>query len=167
MPIRQYRSSIPRSQGILLLASSNTASSVSSGTAEVQLASVVIPAGIMGTNGILRIRTLWVYTSSGNTKTLRVRFGGSGGTIYGTATPTTTISSSGMTTIANNNSVSAQKGAPSNMNLTVPFGAVNNALITSAIDTTAATTVYISGQPASGGETITLESYTVELIPGV
>jgi hypothetical protein len=37
---------------------------------------------------------------------------------------------------------------------------------TAAVDTTAATTIVISVQKATAGDTVKLESYSVELIPG-
>jgi len=155
---------VPLPRGILILGSSGAASAVSSGTAETQLASVAVPAGWMGKNGSLRITTLWSYTNSANTKTLRVRFGGSGGAIYQGLAITTTATSYMQCWIRNNNSASAQKAY--NVSLGV-FASTTSALATSAIDTAASTTVYISGKTASDGETITLEGYTVELIPGV
>ena len=148
-----------------ILGSSGTTSAVSSGTVETQLGSVAVPAGAMGANGALRITAWWTYTNSGNNKTLRIRLGGAAGTIFWATVPTTTANSQTQITIRNNNSASAQKvflaGATS------PYSASATAPTTGAIDTSLATSVYISGQTASGGETITLESYTVELIPGV
>lgn len=156
---------IPRAQGITLLVSSSAASSVSSGTAETQLASITVPANLMGANGSLRITTWWSYTNNANTKTLRVRFGGSGGQTYATVNSTTLNTSYLQQWIRNNNSTSAQKG------FAASAGAFSNgvalALTTSAVDTTSATTIYISGQTATSGDTITLEGYTVEFIPGV
>ena len=48
-------------------------------TTEEVLATITIPAGIMGLNGRLRFSADGALTSSGNTKTIRVRFGGIGG----------------------------------------------------------------------------------------
>ncbi len=149
---------------VSILGSSGAASAVSSGTAEVQLASVTVPANSMGANGKLRITTTWSYTNSVNAKTLRIRLGGSTGTIYLGVSPTTSASRTEQIVISNNNSTGSQKGSNAAAN---SFGISTGALTTSSVNTTAATTVDFSGQPASAGETITLESYTVELIPGI
>ncbi len=143
---------------------SNTVSSVSSGTTEVQLASITIPAGSMGANGTLRVTTNWSYTNSGNTKTFRVRFGGSSGTGYLSSTATTTATARDQKEICNNNATNSQKGYNSGFSGT--FNTSSSAFSTGSIDTTSSTTVYISGQTASSGETITLESFTVELLFG-
>lgn len=166
MPIHHYRSSIPRSRGILILGSSGTDSTVNSGTAETQLASISVPAGLMGTNGKLRIRTWWkTPDGTGNNKTMRVRFGGSGGTIYQSVVVTTTTGAYLECHVQSNNSASAQKNLSANSSGAV--GTVAGSFITSTVDTTVATSVYISGITALSGEIITLAGYTVEFIPGV
>lgn len=150
--------------GISILGS-GVGGSVSSGTAETQLASISVPAGAMGANGILRVTCRWTFTNSGNNKTMRVRLGGSGGVAYLAQVVTTTLINQTQTIIWNVNSASVQEGYPATV--ANPFtGASAGAFVTGALDTSVATTVYISGQPASGGETITLRGYLVELLPG-
>lgn len=147
----------------IILGSSGAAAGVTGTTSETQLASITVPAGAMGKNGAVGITTLWSYTNSANGKTVRVRFGGPSGVAYQTLVATTTATLQTQTIIINNNSTGAQKAFTG---LTLPYATSTSALTTSSVDTTAATTIYISGQLASSGETITLESYTVELIPG-
>lgn len=149
-----------------ILGASSAAQSISSGTAEAQLASIVLPAGAMGTNGILRITCRWTYTNSGNNKTMRVRLGGSGGTVYLSYVVTTTLIAQTQTVIWNVNAANSQEGYSATASN--PYqGASAGAYVTGAIDTSAASSIYISGQPASGGETVTLRGYLVELLPGV
>lgn len=150
---------------VLVLGSSSASVSVSSGTAEVQLGAITVPANSMGANGRLRITTWWSYTNNANNKTLRVRFNGISGTAFQTVVVTTTASSFLQININNNNATNAQKNVAANSSGGV--GSTASAFVTAAIDTTATVVVSITGQPASGGDTITLESYLVELIPGV
>lgn len=149
---------------IRIIRSTGAASSVSSGTGETQLGSVTIPANFVGANGKLRISTLWSFTNNGNNKTLRVRLGGAAGTMYMGVTVTTTATHQWLTTIHANNATNAQKGYSSSAAV---YTATTAALVTSAIDLTASTTLYFSGQTANSGDTITLEGYSVEFIPGV
>jgi hypothetical protein len=158
--------SVPTGSPLTFVLGSGVGASVSSGTAEVQLASIAVPAGAMGTTGALRILCFWSHTNSGNNKVLRVRFSGSGGTTFGTSTATTTVFTQSLTIIRNAGAANSQR-SQSTGTFIIPYGASAGAVLTGAIDTSVATTVYISGQPATGGETITLEHYTVELIPGV
>lgn len=147
----------------VILGSSGAPSSVTGTLTETQLASIVVPAGSMGVSGQLRVTTEWSYTNSANNKTLNVKWGGIGGTNFLGAIFTTTAGARFQQTIANKGSAASQKGWASS----AAFGSFPSAFVTSAIDTSAATTLVISAQLANTGETITLEGYTVELIPGV
>jgi hypothetical protein len=144
-----------------VLGSSGTSASVTGTLAETQLAAIAVPANLLGPNGALRITTVWTYTNSANNKTLNVRYSGSGGTQYLANVVTTSSAFVHQVTIYNRNNAAAQIAGQTNS----AYGIGGST--TSAVDTTAATTVYISGQLANAGETITLQAYTVESIPGV
>lgn len=147
---------------VRVLAASASAVSGAADTNENTLATITVPAGAMGLNGIIRVFTLWTYTNSVNNKTLRVRFGGVSGTTYLSVGPTTTAAFSTLTIIGNRNSASSQVGvADAAANV---FSATTDAVTTSSVDTSAATTIVITGQKASAGEVITLEQYVAELI---
>lgn len=146
--------------GFAMIARSAVASSVTGTTTETTLATITIPAGVMGTNGQLWIMTLWSNTSNANNKTLRVRFSGIAGTQYLLSTATTGVGSQIPLFIRNRNSASSQIGGNSS---SATFGHTASAAVTSAVDTSLATTLVISGQLANAGDTLTLESYTVEL----
>ena len=145
---------------IRILGASAVPASNAADTAELALATVNIPAGAMGLNGRLRIETSWTFTNSSNNKTLKIRFGGIGGTALFSTVRTTSDNHFEIRSIANRNSASSQvsQGAGSN------FGGFTGGLSTATIDTSAATTLVITGQKATAGETLTLESYMVELI---
>lgn len=144
-----------------ILGASAVAVSGGADTNENILATVTIPAGAMGLNGILRVHTMWTVTNSANNKILRVRFGGIGGTAYLGQTLTTSLTATDLRWIANRGAANSQIGPQSGL---AQLGSSTSAHQTSAIDTAAATTLVITGQKASAGETLTLESYLVELI---
>lgn len=130
-------------------------------TNETELGSCTIPANAMGPNGRIRVSAQFSYTSSVNSKTLRVRFGGIGGTVYVTISPTSTLQFQAIASIANRNATNSQAGG------VATIGAAGSvAVVTSAVDTTASTTVSITGQLTNTGETVALESSLVELIRG-
>jgi len=147
---------------IVILGASGTAVSAAADTNENTLATITVPAGAMGLRGILRITTSWTTTSSANNKTLRVRFSGGAGTQYATLVYTTSVSAFDVRYIINRDSATSQVGSMAAKD--TGLGAGGGALVTSSVDTTAATTVVITGQKASAGETLTLGSYLVELI---
>jgi hypothetical protein len=113
----------------------------------------------MGPNGSLLITTLWSYTNSANNKTLRINFGG---TAYLSNVATTTVAVQTLVMIRNRGVTNLQVGF-TNATFSA-IGTTTGTLTTSSVDTTSAQSLTITGQKASAGETLTLESYLVELI---
>lgn len=145
------------------LGKSGVAASVTGTTSETTLATINVPAGAMGPNGQLRITMLWNYTNSANTKTLRIRLGG---TVLITAAPTTTAGLYTQTLIANRNSASSQIIAPNAVGTTNAWGATGTAGGAAALNTANALDITLTAQLALGTETATLDAYLVELIYG-
>lgn len=159
MPVQVVGGNVPR-----ILGSSGTASAHTGDTSETILGTVNVPANLLGTNGGLRIVFLFSYTNSANNKTIKARWSGIGGTALFQSTQTTTASLWTGMTLWNANATGSQKAYNSNF---PGFGTTGSAPFTTAIDTTAATTIVFTGQLANTGETITLESYSVEYLPAV
>ena len=129
-----------------------------SSTSVVTLATITLPAGLLGANGKLKIYPLWATTNNANVKTLRATFSGS--------TCTTMISqsvpnNSGLVIIRNTNSESAQKCSSG---LVAGIGSSFGSIASITIDTTAATTITITGQLAVGTDTLTLEDLFIEVV---
>jgi hypothetical protein len=150
------------SQPVTVLGASAVAVSCPADTTEDILATINIPAGAMGLNGILRIEWIISHTNSANNKTLRTRLGGIGGTVFASFVNTTTGGHRDNRQIANRGAANSQV-CWSLGNTPFP-GAVTNPTTTGAIDTSVAQTLVITGQKATAGETLTLEDYLVELI---
>lgn len=138
----------------LVLAKQHTASSHTGDTAETVLYSLVIPGGTIKANGALSINAIYSLTGSTNSKTCKVKLGG---TTFFTSTITTAsnVSLSQGPNIRNRNSQSSQ---------VCYGGAATVAIATGAVDTSVDQTLEITGQLADSGETITLESVFVELV---
>jgi hypothetical protein len=146
---------------IRILGASAVAVSGPADTNENILATITIPAGAMGPNGRLRIHTLWTVNNNANVKAARVRLGGIGGTDFLGANIASTLSMQSQVMIANRNAANSQVGFAVT---TTSFALVNATNVTAAIDTSAATTLVITAAKATAGDTMTLESYLVELI---
>lgn len=146
-----------------LLSASAVASSHTGDMNETALATITITAGAMGLNGIIRIVAIWSGTSSGNGKTFRCRFSTISGTVFRTAAQTTNISNREFITIQNRGAMDSQIGSVVGA-ATGGWSPSSGALVTAAVDTSAETTLVLSGQLADSGDTITLESYSVELL---
>lgn len=142
----------------LIVGSGATQQSHTGSTSETTLVTVSIPAGLMGSNGRVRVTVLGGATGASGNKTWRVKFGGTAFLeIVGT---TTTLSSRIQCEIANRNATNSQVGgALAQGNWSTNTAAV----ITSAIDTTAAVNLTITGQLSSAGDSVSVESYLVEV----
>jgi hypothetical protein len=146
----------------LVMGCSGAAVSHTGNTNETTLATVTIPGGSMGPNGVVRVTSLWSVTNSSNNKALIIRFGGTSGTAYQNITVTTVGTVHFVTLIRNRNSANSQVGHASGAGL--PFGTSGGAVTTSSVDTANDVDLVVRGTLASAGETITLESYMVEVL---
>lgn len=127
-------------------------------TAETAQATCNIPAIALGTNNCLFIEAAWSYTNNANNKTMRLRFSGIGGTTYATTTQTTNLGVRLASSPICNRGVTGSQVGYQGLSFT-------GAPVTSAVDTTVATSVVLSSQLAVGTDTATLEYYSVTLVP--
>ncbi len=126
-------------------------------TSVATLATITIPAGLMGANGKLKIYPLWATTNNANIKTLRLNIGGM---LCSTMVSQSIPNNSGLLIIRNTNNEAAQKCSSG---LVAGIGTSSGSIASTTIDTTAATTITITGQLAVGTDTLTLEDLFVEL----
>lgn len=129
-------------------------------TSETVLATIAIPAGAMGPNGQIRVTTLWSPTNNANNKTMAVRLGGLSGTLFQQAVQANVTHQQNHCRFGNRNSASSQVGASL---LGFGWNANTSAVVTATVNTANAQDLVITGTLASSGDTLTLESYLVEL----
>jgi len=132
--------------------------SLTGSTSIVTLATITIPAGLMGANGKLKIYPLWSTTNNANDKTLRLNIGG---VLCSTMSSKSVPNNSGLVILRNVNSESSQRCSSG---LVAGIGASPGSIAVTSIDTTATTTLVISGQLAVGTDSMTLEDLFVEVI---
>lgn len=144
----------------VVLAQSAVAASITGTTAETALASITVPGGIMGPNGSLRVTARYSVTGSANTKSFRTRLGGTAFISPGVASASS-IEYKTVCNIFNRGNQSAQIGDGDSSGISA-----GNVSYTGAINTALDQVLTITGQLATASETITLESYTVEVLPG-
>lgn len=148
--------------GECILARGNTDLTVSAGiTTEEDLVTINIPAGLIGPNGLIEVTHFWNANNNANVKTARVKLGGTAFFAV-TAITSNAILLPPPTRIWNRNSESSQISfAAANGNVGSSTG---SAATTGTVNTAAATTLVISGQKATGTDTLTLYAYSVRLI---
>jgi hypothetical protein len=144
-----------------VIAASAVAASHTGNTDETVLATITVPAGAMGANGVVRVVAQYEMTSSANTKTTRMRADGISGTVFRTLAHTTTAGYRDHMQIANRNATNSQVGHSSGTS--GGSGTSASANVTAAIDTTAAFDIVITVQLTNTGETMTLNSYLAEV----
>lgn len=136
-------------------------------TNETVLATIPVPAGAMGANGLIVVRAKVQKTGTAGTMQTLMRFGLSGAGLTGAqvwasaASGSTVLMAEWLVSLSNlNNAGSQLGGGGANSGL----GTLTTAL-TAAIDTTQATDFVISGVLANSGDTITLAFYQAILYP--
>lgn len=144
---------------IYTLAASGVAVPLTGTTANTTLATIIVPGGILGPTGSLRITALFSATNNANQKTPRVQFGGVSFYSAGLAN----WSSIGVQALLFNRTEQSQIATP--INVGSVWSASANALTTMGIDTKQDQALAIQGQLAVGTDTMTLESYLVEVFP--
>ena len=144
-----------------LVASSNVAIPLTGTTDETLLVAVALPP--LGPNDQVMITALWSYPNSGNIKVPRIRFhtaSGTGGTLVGNLSLTTTASVRMIVEGGNRGATNSQFWGST----TGGTAASSGAIPTTSLDTTVTTYLNFTGDLADVGETITLESYRVEIL---
>ena len=141
----------------ILLAQSFVAASAAADTTENTLATITVPAGVMGTSGAIRVISYWTFTSSANNKVLRVRWGGASGTDIATSTMTTTTNAELESFIGNRGAANSQ--IMTTRRFTTSSSIIAYYSIGGAVNTAAETTIVLTGQKALDSETLTLAGY--------
>lgn len=131
-------------------------------TDEEVLATLNIPGGLMKRNGMLRLVIMWQFTGSTNNKSLRIRMTDIAGTVLFLTTQAVLANLEYTVdfVIQNTDSESAQvcRGA-------AQWGAAAVTPVTTAINTANQWSVVITGQKATGSETITLLHWNAQIFP--
>lgn len=152
--------------GPQVLARSHEQVAAPANTSENILAAITVPGGLLGDDGTVAVTdSVWSSTSSANNKNIRARLGGISGTLFGPGVTMTNVTTGRlMCNISNRGTPNANIGA------SISSRGIDNLLntiapVTGTVDTTVAQTLVLTGQKASSGETLALESYTVMVYP--
>lgn len=127
-------------------------------TSLTTLATITIPAGLIGANGKVKFYPLWSNTNNANTKTLRVIINGA--TTVHTATSQNSVHNSGLLILRNFNSETIQRMSSG---MVAGFGSTTGSIAAPTIDTTVPVTVAVTGQLANSADTMTLEGLFLEI----
>ena len=120
----------------------------------VTLETITVPADVMGTTGELDITALVSHTDSANDKTLSILFGGTTVTTYVATSTTSTSIAKKISNRTAATQVTSALGA-------IGPGSDAGAVVTAAIDTTAAVTVLIKAALEVENEVVQIERYAV------
>lgn len=132
-------------------------------TAFNSLATITVPAGALGANGMITVESVWGMTNNANAKLVGVRLNGSTGTVISQNSVANFSSTTLLGFLANRNSASVQvTGTP---NAVGGVGSTGTAVNTASVNTASAFTIDLVGQKATGGDTITLDMYKVTMYP--
>lgn len=147
---------------VQILASSASPKTITGSTSDQLFGSVIIPGGVLGPNGFLRLTHFLSCNGTANYKTFKVKFGGVQVCIVDNAAQAATVGIQPQFTIRNRNSQTAQiSNAPYSSSIATANGIP---FTTSNIDTTKDQLLEFYGNLANASDTFTLETYLVELI---
>ena len=127
-------------------------------TLETTFVTLTIPAGLIGSSGKVKLYPLWSTTNNANTKTLRVKL--PPGAVY-TTLASNVVHVSGLVIIRNLGSESVQRVSSG---MLAGLGGTTSSIAQTTINTSAATTITITGQLQVGTDTMTLEGLFVEIV---
>ena len=127
-------------------------------TSATTLATITIPAGLIGVNGKVKFYPLWSNTNNANAKTLRVVLNGA--TTVHTATSQNSVHNSGLLILRNFNSETAQRMSSG---MAAGLGSTTGSIAATTVDTTVPVTVTVTGQLANSADTVTLEGLFLEV----
>lgn len=143
------------------LCQSGAAQSAGNDTTEDILAACSIAAGLMGTNGCVRVETTWSFTANANTKTMRVKYAAQ--EFLDTTPSGITRNIANFTTVfCNRASTGSQVGW---QDLAGDSGFQTGTIPTGAVDSTVQHNVTITAQKGVAGDTLTLERYAIYFQP--
>lgn len=141
------------------VAQTAVASTVTGTTAETTLANIPIPGGVMGPNGLIRVTTSWnINANSVNAKTAKLYFGG---VLMMSIDMASQNGLHHQFILRNRGTQQAQSRSNS---LATSFGFIGHSMNT--VDTSLDQVVSLRGQLGVAGDSITLEAYSVEVLPG-
>lgn len=148
--------------GQCLLASTNTSVSVTGTVDQTELGTVTLPGGLVSANGILEISSYWTLTNSANGKIIKIKIGQTsdpvtGGSSFFNRTETTIAIHQHLCILRCSNSVNAQKAISSTM--ATGLGVTTASNFTNTYDLSTDKKIFLTGQLANTGETITLRGW--------
>jgi hypothetical protein len=143
-----------------IIAHGSTQLAVGAVTVETVIATIPIPAGLIGPKGIVELDLIWSLTNNANAKTGRVRLGGLAGSSVGFLTLTSFASARSLHKFYNRNAEDSQVyfGGGSGV------GTSGTALGTAAVNTAVAQDLVITGTKANAADLLALEAYEVRLV---
>jgi len=147
----------------LILHRDNAAKVHTGTTAETVIAQAVIPGGLIGRNGRVKIEALWNYSNNANAKTLKAKFGGVTVAQLGA---TTTNSTRWSVSVCNAGSEDEQVMPSPGVNIaTTDGGSTATDNTSGAVDTSADVVVSLTVALASAADTVRLQAWGVVVEP--
>lgn len=146
--------------GHMLLDQSGVPVALTGSTARTTLSNTTVKGGLLGTGGIIAITFSGSCSTGANTKIFNLNFGSSQNAF--SLSQTTATNQQAKFYLRANNSTSALS-CFNNTSLASPYGATSTSVNTLAVNTTIDNVLSITGTLASGSDTITLLSYTIEV----
>lgn len=148
--------------GQCLIYSTNASVSVTGTVDQTELGTVTLPGGLVSANGILEISSFWTMTNSANNKIIKIKLGQTtdpvtGGSSFVNRTETTISIHQYLCILRCSNSLNVQKAI--SPTISTGLGSTTASNYTNTYDLSTDKKIFLTGQLANTGETITLRGW--------
>lgn len=151
--------SIGSSTKLVRVVANKTGTALTGTTAETEIGTYTLPAGILGATGMVRVTAFYSMVGTAGTKAPRIKFGGSA--FVGNTNAANVLSQSLIGLVINKTAGTQTCTA---LGSATGLGAVVSSSLSLAVDTTAPVVIQFTGQLGSAADSITLDRYIIEVV---
>lgn len=152
--------SIGSSTKLVRVVANGTGSALTGTTAETEIGTYTLPAGMLGATGMLRVTAFYSMVGTAGTKAPRIKFGGNNFIANSNAS---NVLSQNLIGLVINKTAGTQIATAlgSNTGLgAIPAGSA----LSFTVDTTAPVVIQFTGQLGSAADSMTLDRYIIEVV---
>lgn len=151
--------SIGSSTKLVRVVANGTGSALTGTTAETEIGTYTLPAGMLGATGMVRVTAFYSMVGTAGTKAPRIKFGGNN---FVTNSNAANVLSQNLIGLVINKTAATQTATA--LGSHTGLGAVASSSLSFAVDTTAPVVIQFTGHLGSAADSITLDRYIIEVV---
>lgn len=144
---------------LVRVVANGTGSALTGTTAETEIGTYTLPAGMLGATGMVRVTAFYSMVGTAGTKAPRIKFGGNNFVANSNAAA---VLSQNLIGLVINKTAATQTATA--LGSATGLGAVASSSLSFAVDTTAPVVIQFTGQLGSAADSMTLDRYIIEVV---